>query len=96
MRYYVLSVRDRSANVYGQPYYSFNIGAAVRSFSDEINRAAPDNVMYKHPDDFDLYELGFFTDSDASFELHKVPRQVCVGKDVAVSADGATGKQLAL
>lgn len=81
MRMKILCVRDRSADVFGTPYFSLSIGAAARAFADEINRVADNNVMHKHPEDFDLYELGEYSDETGTMDTF-TPRQVCVGKDM--------------
>lgn len=59
----VVSVFDRAVGGYGRPFFVPSIGAAVRSFIDEVNRDAPDNPMHKHPDDYDLFHIGSFDDS---------------------------------
>lgn len=84
MRYKVVCIRDRAIDAYGVPVFVASIGSAIRSFTDEINRAAEDNQMYKHPEDFDLYSLGEFDGDSGTFECER-PRQIAVGKDVKVS-----------
>lgn len=85
MRYYVVAVRDRAADVFAQPMCVASKGAAIRSFSDEINRADANNMLYKHPNDFDLYLLCEFDDANGQFvEMGDGPRQMAIGKDVAV------------
>ena len=81
MKYVVMSVRDRAIDSFGQPFYVAAIGQAIRSFSDAINSDKEDNIC-KHPDDFDLYHLGYFNDDGSGFELLDNPRLVSVGKDV--------------
>ncbi|AXH74109.1 MAG: nonstructural protein [Microviridae sp.] len=83
MRYKVFSIRDRATAVYGQPFYSATVGAAVRMFSDEINRKDENSNLYKHPEDFDLYMFGTFDDNTGEFECGP-PAQVGVGKDLKV------------
>lgn len=83
MRYKVLSVRDRAIDAFGQPFFSSSVGGAIRSFTDEINRAAENNQLNKHPEDFDLYLLGEFDDSNGKFETSD-PSQVAIGKDLKV------------
>lgn len=82
MKLFVMAVRDRAADVFGVPHFVASVGGAVRNFSDEVNRVAQDNVLNKHPEDFDLFELGSYDDATASFALLAKPRQVSVGKDV--------------
>lgn len=81
MIYRIVAVRDRAADVYGQPTCVASLGAAIRGFGDEINRPADNNQFHKHPEDFDLYEIGSY--DDATAELTPIrPRQVAVGKDL--------------
>lgn len=81
MIYLVLCIKDRAADAFGQPMFVASKGGAIRSFGDEINRKEPNNQLAAHPEDFDLYELGTYDDSSASFECSS-PRLVVVGKDL--------------
>lgn len=78
----VVCVRDRGSQAFGQPNFVLSIGGATRGFTDEVNRVDPNNVMNKHPEDFEFYHLGTFDDQDAKLELFDRPRLVCVAKDV--------------
>lgn len=88
MRYFVLSVYDRAAASYGRPLFAAAVGAAMRSFQDEVNRAAEDNPMYKHPEDFDLVEIGVFDDQTAKLESVE-PKVVCIGRQMSMSPPSA-------
>lgn len=81
MKFYVLSVRDRAADVFGQPFVSVNIDASIRSFADEVNNPNSSTGFSRHPDDYDLYLLGEYVDSDGSFQTHS-PKQIAIGKDL--------------
>lgn len=83
MKLIIFSIRDRAADVFAQPFYQTSVGQAVRSFGDAINSGDKNSNLCLHPDDFDLYELGFFNDEDASFEVH-APKQVAIGKDMMI------------
>ena len=84
MKLVLCSVKDRAADAYARPMFVPSIGVAIRSFSDEINRAADDNQLYNHADDFDLYELGVFDDNSGSFELYDKPKLLSLGKQVKI------------
>ena len=71
MKYVLVSVHDRAAECFGRPMFVVSLGQAIRSFTDEVNRNHEDNQMYRHSNDFDLYNLGLFDDSTGLFELHK-------------------------
>ena len=76
MKYVVVTVFDRAAGAYSRPAYVGAVGLAVRSFQDEVNRDAPDNELFKHPDDFDLYHLGHWDDVGGTFELFEKPKKL--------------------
>lgn len=84
MNLYVFSVRDQATDMFGTPMFLVAVGAAVRSFTDEINRVAPDNALSQHPDDYVLYELGSFDTDTGKFDTY-VPVQICRGKDVSLN-----------
>jgi len=85
MNLILCSVKDRAADAYGRPMFVPSSGVAIRSFSDEINRAADDNQLYNHPDDFDLYEFGTFDDNSGIFEIYEQPKLLSLGKQVKIS-----------
>lgn len=59
MKHVMLAVYDVLAGAYvGQPISAPTRGVGERSFVDEVNR--PDSAFGKHPDDFELHELGTF------------------------------------
>lgn len=82
MKYLVLAVRDRKADAFGTPTYHVSRGSAIRGFGDEINRPAENNMFHHHPEDFDLWELGTYSDQNGKFELHEDPVQIAIGLDL--------------
>lgn len=68
MKYVITVVRDAAANVYGQPMFLGSKGQAIRAFSDEVQRDAADNMLFKHPNDFELFYVGEYDDATASFD----------------------------
>lgn len=88
MKLFCLSVRDVKADSFGQPFFSTSIGQAVRSFGDEINRAAQDNILYLHPDDFELFHLGMFDTDNGQFELLGSPEQKAHGSSLKLGPTG--------
>lgn len=60
----VCAVFDSAVQAYQQPIFVKAIGAAMRMFTDEVNRAAADNAFNKHPEDFALWYLcDYFEDT---------------------------------
>ncbi|AXH74133.1 MAG: nonstructural protein [Microviridae sp.] len=87
MIYQVLSVYDRAAMAFGRPVFSNSVGAAMRSFQDECNRAEPGNDMQKHPKDFDLFHLGSFEDGSGRFDLFESPKALAHGAQMQLKLD---------
>ncbi len=86
MKLVLCSVKDRASDAFGRPMFVPSIGVAIRSFSDEVNRSDTDNQLFNHPDDFDLFDLGTFDDSNGSFNLHETPVQIAIGKQVKIQS----------
>ena len=86
MKLHLCSMKDRAADAFARPMFVPSIGVAIRSFSDEVNREDKDNQLYNHPDDFDLFDLGTFDDSNGSFQLHEQPIQIAIGKQVKIQS----------
>jgi len=84
VRFKMVAIRDRAADVYNTPAFVPSLGVAIRSFSDEVNRVDNNNQLNKHPEDFDLFYLGEYDDSSGEFEAVR-PQQIAIGKDIKVS-----------
>lgn len=76
----VCAAFDSASQLYGQPMFVPSTGVAVRSFTDEVNRQAEGNVINEHPDDFELYLLGFYDDESGLFQ-DNTPQLLLRGKD---------------
>ncbi|AXH76519.1 MAG: nonstructural protein [Microviridae sp.] len=81
----IVSVFDTAVQAHGRPLFVPTKGAAMRSFTDEVNRQAEDNPMWAHPEDYELYLLGWFDDSSGIVggNLHG-PELVARAKDVKI------------
>lgn len=81
MKYVVIATRDIATNCFDRPFVVPHKGHAVRGFTDAIND--PSSNIGKHPEDYELYELGTFDDGTGLFETG-VPVQIVSGKAVYV------------
>lgn len=81
MKLKIYAVKDRQTDQYATPMFLIQNGQAIRSFTDEVNRKDENNPLYRHPDDFDLYELGDYDTNTAQFNTH-TPEQLALGKNV--------------
>ncbi len=89
MLQYVISVKDRAADIFNRPFFVPHRNVAIRDFTDEVNRKADDNQLSKHPDDFDLYLLGQFDDNTGKFIQLEDPVVLVRAKDVLIPAVAA-------
>lgn len=71
MIHHVFSVKDTNAETFGRPFFVPAVGVALRSFADEVNRDASDNLYFNHPEDFILYSLGIWDDNSGIFTPHE-------------------------
>lgn len=67
MKLVVCSVFDSAAQAFMRPMFVPARGLAVRAFRDEVNRNDPENSMYSHASDYELFEIGEFDDSTGRF-----------------------------
>jgi len=85
MLLFIVSIKDRAADVFMRPFFVPHRNVAIRDFTDEVNRVAADNQLNKHPDDFDLYLLGQFDDNIGSC-VSDEPVVLVRGKDVLIAS----------
>lgn len=72
----VYTVYDSKAEAYLQPFFSQSKGVAIRSFQEAV-RDEKSNIS-KYPEDFTLFELGEYDDSNSKFNLHNTPQSLGV------------------
>ncbi|AXH77117.1 MAG: nonstructural protein [Microviridae sp.] len=81
MKFLVVAIYDNASDVFMPPYVMQTKGQAIRSFMDECNRPAEDNILFKHPDDFVMYELGMFDTETGKFELLEDEKKLISGRE---------------
>lgn len=79
MKILVFTIYDEKAEVYGQPFFTPAIGIASRLFSDLANN--PESPIGKHPADYKLYHIGYYTDENARFDNNENPVYIGAGQD---------------
>lgn len=78
----IYSIKDIKAEVFDRPFYLQNRAIAIRSFTDEANN--PQSLINKHPEDYDLYEIGHYDDTDAGFTIYDKPELILNASDVVI------------
>jgi len=66
-------------NGFNRPMFAPTIGAALRAFSDEVQRGG-DSQMSAHPTDYELFQLGFWEDETGRFE--QAPQPLSIGRAI--------------
>lgn len=64
MKNIIFSIYDQKAKAYLTPFFAVTEGLAIRMFSGTIN--TEDNYISKNPEDFTLYKIGEFDDSNGT------------------------------
>ena len=77
----VCAVKDTASQGFNSPFFVPAAAVALRSFRAEVNRAASDNQLYQHPEDFELYGLGSF-DQDTGAITAPGPVLISRAKDL--------------
>lgn len=73
------SIRDLKVNAFAPPMHLQTEAQARRLFSTEVNRKDEKNMLYLHPEDYDLYYHGEFDEEQGTFNTLSVPVLVCNG-----------------
>lgn len=73
----IFTVFDQKAEAYLPPFFMSHEGQAQRTFTDCIN--SPEHSFGAHPEDYTLFALGDFDDSNASFQPLSTPKSLGKG-----------------
>lgn len=68
----VFTVYDSKAEAYMQPFFSGTTGLAIRSFTEVCNNK--EHAFNKYPDDYTLFEIGTFDDSNGIIEVSQTKK----------------------
>jgi len=82
MRKSIVVVKDTAARVFGTPFVVQAVAQAVRSLRDEVNSKEATSDLARHPDDFELYEIGSFDEDTGVITPTPEPIIVCRAKDL--------------
>lgn len=88
MRHRVFSIFDSKAVAYLPPFACPERGMAQRTFSDAV--ADSKHSFGIHPEDYTLFEIGFFDDNSGVISAHNAPELVCTGLSCLSAPPGPT------
>ena len=75
MKVQLFSIFDKKARTYSAPFTCLQHGEAIRMMQIQLERE-PEGMHAKYAEDFELWFLGEFDQSDASFDLEFKPEPV--------------------
>lgn len=67
MKMNIYAIFDKAIGAYMRPFFMQADGQAIRAFTDLAVQA--DHEIGQHPEDYSLYRLGSFDDSNAEIEV---------------------------
>lgn len=68
MQLHAYTIRDSASDLFSRPFFAPSDGAAIRTFSDEVNGG--DTPISQHPADYTLFSLGYFEEDTGMFNSH--------------------------
>ena len=74
MIYKVFSLYDSAVEAYNTPMFLRTNGEAIRSLTAAVND--PESTICKWPEQYVLFELGTYDDSNARFEFLAAPKSL--------------------
>lgn len=70
MQTIMFSTYDAKAKTFSAPFTMLTIGMAIRGFEEATKN--PESMLHRYPNDFSLYEIGTYEDSNATM-TQKIP-----------------------
>lgn len=80
MKLVLITVFDQKAEAFLRPVATNTVGTAVRDFQALVNN--PEHDFGKFPHDYTLFQLGEWSDRDASFDLLPAPKTLGNGLEL--------------
>jgi len=82
----IYTVYDDKAEMYLAPFYFGTVGEALRAFGASVND--PNHSFCKHSEDYTMFELGTYDNSNAKFETYLTPK--AIGKAIELKINRLT------
>lgn len=79
MKIHLVAIRDIKTNMFSNPSAVSSLGGAIRDFGDQCRSENKQDLIAKHPEDFELYQLGEY--DNESGKLTNDLKQIAVGSN---------------
>lgn len=94
MKHGVYALFDSAASAYLAPFTAPRDEVARRGFTEAVNNLQPGNNLANYPQDYTLFRLGSFDDSNGLFECEQPgPQAICTGLAVRRSSAESTNQE---
>jgi hypothetical protein len=71
----IFSIRDAKTEVFNTPWFQRTHGEAERNFRKLVSD--PKSNVHAYPEDYDLYYLGEYSETEGKFKTLDTPQHVC-------------------
>lgn len=91
MELVIVAVYDLAVGAFGRPVFVRSKGEALRSFQNEVNKAASvegASAVADHPEHFQLFFMGTFDDSEGRFTTPEFPEKLVDAHALKVVGSG--------
>lgn len=78
----IVSLKDTATQAFGTPFFVHAPAQAVRSLRDAVNDKDSKSDIARHPEDFELYDIGEFDELTGQITARNSPLFVCRAKDL--------------
>lgn len=79
MKLSAFAVRDIKASGFAHPFFATTEGLARRSFADWCND--PNTPLSRHPEDYQLFQVGYFDDETGQLTSTNTPELLLSGSN---------------
>lgn len=78
----IVSLKDTAVQVFITPFVAGSNAQAVRSLRDAVNDVSADSDVRRHPEDFELYQLGSYDEETGIVCATNPIALICRAKDL--------------
>lgn len=80
MKLHIFAIKDSKAEAFNTPFFQATQGQALRAFQDLANDKT--STVSMHPEDYSLYQLGYYDTDDAHIEPLNTPKYLANANDL--------------
>lgn len=78
----IYAIKDRAINGFNEPFVQPSEQHMLRLMRDEVNSDPSKSSIAKHPDDYDIYQLGEYDQESGNITAYQAPAMIARCKDL--------------